>query len=168
MSKGIVKLVMKAIDSTSKKELTLEDNGTIELEMNKAYGIMGVISVIISILLFILLVRNGFEDLDFVKVVGIMSLIFGAVGVLLVLVGKNIKVLVTDRQITYYGLMSKEKTIFWSQIEKITFNKNSLELSLITSETKIKLHMHLVGFNSFIKVLKQKVNSSIYKGVLGE
>lgn len=59
-------------------------------------------------------------------------------------------------------MTGKKKELLWTNIHKVTFNKLSQELKLSTDNTSIKLHMHLVGFNNFVELLKKKLSIEIY------
>ena len=99
------------------------------------------------------------------KLVPYIILFFVVLGLPLVLIVRCIRIVVMDEKILYIGITKKVKEIRWDEIRKVTFSK-TVELILRSEETKIKLHMDLVGFESFLELMKQKLDPSLYEKAL--
>jgi hypothetical protein len=131
--------------------------------MNKAYGIVGYIGLFAAGLCGVIacsLKANSIQNLLFV--LGLL-LLFSLLSLLLMLVSRNVRYIVSDEGIKYYNLTGKSKEIKWSEIKGVRFGKVSLELSIFSESQKIKLHMHLAGFYSFIDIMKEKIKPELYE-----
>jgi hypothetical protein len=153
---------MKILDKGISQEVNPSENGKIVLKMSKIYGIVGVLSMIGSIIVIILAFLNGaFLGEDLIYAVGIIAFFF-LLGLLLVLYTRNTMVEATSEKIAYIGLAGKRKEIRWNQVKAMSFNPSSKEITLKSKSTKIKLHIHLKGIGSLIKIIEQNVDVSIY------
>ncbi|WP_322459297.1 hypothetical protein, partial [Clostridium perfringens] len=145
------------------QEINPSEDGKIVLKMSKVYGIIGTLSVVISLIITILAFSRGsFLGDDVIYAVGMIAFFF-LLGLLLVLYTRNTMVEATSDKIVYVGLTGKRKEIAWNQVEAISFNTSSKEIILKSKTTRIKLHIHLKGIGSLIKIIKQNVGLSIYE-----
>lgn len=160
---AVVIVLMKHLTSSSKKQPILNGEGVMVLRMNKNYSIFGYMNIAISAMIGIIPCLGLVETIGDTFIILCLVLFFIGSGTLLVLVSRNTKVEIYDEKIRYYGITGKVKEIQWEDIRKVTFGKTSLELSLITMYEKIKIHMHMVGFLSFIELMKKKIDYSLYE-----
>jgi len=164
----VVSVLMKYLGDSSKKNPVINEEGTIILKMNKTYGIIGYIGIGFSAVIGIVASIGAVKSIeDLFIVIGLVAF-FLVVGALLVLVSKKMNVRVDDERINYLGITGKTKEIMWNDIKEVSFSKSMLELSLKTNTTKIKLHMHLIGFSTFIEKMKSKTDYSIHKDAIHE
>lgn len=158
----IVSAIMKYLMSSSNKQVSKNDDGALVFKMNKAYGFFGILGIIgagiVGIIASLGTVKT-FQDL--LMVLFIMLFIVGLC-LPLILVARNQKIVVTDEKIIFYSMTGKMKEILWTRVKAVKFNKVSLELKLSANRTSIKLHMHLVGFNKFLELVKKKLGVEIY------
>lgn len=164
----VVSLLMVYLSKTSKKQPVLNKDGTMILKLDNVYGLVGYTGVIISGVIPItdlLGIVESQEDVLQIIGISVLSLILS---IPLILLARNYKVEVTEDIIRYYSITGKTREIMWIDINKVKFGKISLELSLYTDYYKIKLHAHLIGFPSFIEIMKQKLKPSLYEDALKE
>lgn len=161
----IVAVFMKYLTKASKKRAE-NSNGIIILKMNKAYGVVGYISIIAAVLIGIIASLGTVNDItDLVLVLGLFIFFFG-IGALLVLTSRNKKIEITEEEIKHYSILGKVTSISWKDISIVNFNKISLELKLTAGRKSIKLHMHNVGFYDFINIMEGKLKSELYMDAL--
>lgn len=162
----LVILLMRYLMSSSNKEITANDDGVLVFKMNKVYGIIGVLGIIIAGIIGIIASLGTVKTIvDFLMVL-FLVLLFICLCFPLILVSRNQKIVASDERILFYSMTGKPKEILWKDINKVKFNKVSLELKLITSSTSIKLHRHLVGFNKFIELMEKNINKEIYSDAM--
>ena len=137
-------------------------NGVTVLKINNIYGFIGAFIFLISIAIIIIssLVNEGFsEDIKTIAVLVIFLILGGT----LFLFSVNIRVLVDEEKIVHYNILRRKKEIMWKDVRRVILNQRNLELILDAEESQIKIHNHMVGFLSFIKLMKTKLDYDIYK-----
>ncbi len=164
----LVSALMKYLMDSSKKQPTIKEDGLVVLKMNKAYGIIGYIGIVFSALIGIIASQGTVKSVKDLFIVLALVLFFMLLSVPLVLVSKKMKVEVDEEKVKYYGVTGKTREIFWKEIKEVKFSKTMLELALNTDKTRIKLHMHLVGFPQFVNTMKAKVEYSLYRDAISE
>ncbi|WP_010250970.1 hypothetical protein [Acetivibrio cellulolyticus] len=162
----VVSVLMKYLLASSKKQPIINEEGTIILKMNKAYAIIGYIGIAFTAIIGIIASLGTVKsNQDLFIVIGLVLLFLG-LSVPLVLVAKRVKIEANEEKITYIGITGKQKVIMWNDIKKVGFSKSMLELALITDKTKIKVHMHYIGFPTLIELMKSKVEYSLCKDAI--
>ena len=86
----------------------------------------------------------------------IFVLIFGVLSLMIILLSKFYEIKISEKIITQRTIFGIEKKIMWSNIEKVSFNKFSLELTISDKSNKIKVHSHLNGFERVISEIERK------------
>lgn len=157
-----VTVLMKYLSRSSKKQPVFSEDGSIILRMNRAYGIVGFIGIGGALLITVIASAGSVKTQGDLLIVVLLILFFALISVPLVLTLRNVKALVNDKGIKYYGITGKLKEVHWSDIKKVKFSKISLELTLITDTKKVKIHVHMAGFDHFLKLLKKKLDSELY------
>ena len=155
---AVVSALMGYLTSASKKQISQAEDGTIVLKMNKLYEITGILVIIMAGAIGIWAcfgIVKTVSDLILILLVIIVAL---CLSVPLVLTGRNQKVIVSEEKILYRGMAGREKEASWEDIKEVKFNKAALELKLITDTTSINLHMHLIGFDTFLQLMKRKLS----------
>ena len=130
--------------------------------MNKIYGVIGSIIILFSILIMTSSIL-GNERFSGETNTTIAFLIFLILGGILFLFSVNVGIFADEEKITYYNLLRRKKEIMWKDVKRVIFNQRSLELILDAREMQIKIHIHMVGFFSFVKLMKTKLDYDIYK-----
>lgn len=158
----LIRSFMKILDNGINQEIIPTPDGKIILKMNKVYGVVGILSLFASLSVIVLgLINNSLLSKDAIYILVIFALFF-LLGLLLVMYTRNIMVEVTSEKIFYTGLSGKNKEIQWNQLKSISFNPSSKEIILKSNQVSIKLHIHLKGIGSLIKIIEQNVDLSIY------
>lgn len=162
----LISALMKYLMSSSNRETSEKVEGNLLLKMNKAYGVIGIIGIVLAAIAGIaggFVIVKTFQDFLMLLLAEIIMIFLCLI---LVLAARNYKIIVSDEKILFYSITGKSKEILWTNIEKVKFNKATLELKLSTNSTSIKLHMHLVGFNRFLQLMKKFVNIKIYSSAI--
>lgn len=163
-----IRRLMRLLDNGINQEAEQMENGKIVLKMNKFYGILGIISVVFSIILAIIAVLSGaFGGEDIVYVL-LMLAFFLLIGLLLILYSRNTMVQATAEKIEYTGLTGKSKEMRWNEVNAVSYNPSSKEITLKSGNDKIKLHLHLKGIGSLINIIKQNIDISICEQALNK
>lgn len=158
-----IKLLMKILDKGINQEITPTFDGKIILKMNKLYEVIGILSLIVSIFVIILgFISGSIFSSDFIYVLTFF-LLLSLPGILLILYSQNIMIEVNSEKILYIGITKKIKEIKWDELKTISFNSSSKEIILKSNNITIRLNLHLKGFGSLIKIIKENVDVSIYK-----
>ncbi len=92
--------------------------------------------------------------------------LFGAgLGIPLLLMGTIFKIVLTPDYIKQINMVGTTKIIKWNEIETIDFNKVTQELKIKSITSKIKAHMHLIGFYDLLNEIdiKTKFNQADLK-----
>lgn len=167
MTNFIVKRVMKQLSKSGSEAslVTFNETGKLELSVNKLYGLCGVISLILGVIVLILFAISDGSQMK--SMLSITALFIG-LGAVLVGYFMNTSAVISHDELTYVGMTKKIKKLKWHEIEKVTFNKNSQELILTSKADKIKFHSHLIGFGSLVEIIRTKLDKSIYKDAIGE
>lgn len=153
---------IKYLMSGTEKKAAIKD-GVILLKMNKIYGVIGSI-IIVGSLAIMIISTLGIEGFN--KEIGItigFSIFFFVMGTVLLLFSTNVQILADEEKVIHYNILRRKKQIMWKDIRRIIFDKRSLELILDDGELRIKIHIHTVGFFSFVKLMKSKLDYNIYK-----
>lgn len=153
--------LVRYLMSGTEKKAAVKD-GAIVLKMNKIYGVAGFFIVLVSMAIIIISGLKTGEFSEEIKTIA-LPVIFLILGGILFLLSVNVCIMADEEKITYYNILRRKKQIMWKDIKRVIFNQKTLELILYTSETEIKIHIYLVGFLSFVKLMKSKLNYEIYK-----
>lgn len=160
-----VTVFMKYLTESSKKRAE-NNNGIMVLKMNKAYGIVGYISMFAAVIIGVIASLGTVKDIiDLALVFGLFTIFFG-IGILLVLSSRNKKIEVSEEEINSYSITGKVTKILWEDISNVSFSNISLELKLTAGRKNIKLHLHNVGFYDFIKLIETKLSCELYMTAL--
>ena len=162
----VVSFLMKYLMSSSKKQPIINEKEGMTLKMNKAYGIIGYIGIAFTTAIGIIASLGTVKSNEDLFIVIGLVLFFLMLSVPLVLVSKKMKVEADNKKVRYFGINGKTKIIMWSEINNVKFSKSMLELTLITDSTKVKIHMHFIGFSGFIELMRSKIDYTLYKDAI--
>lgn len=157
---------MKYLGASSKKQPEANREGVLILKMNQAYGIVGYIGIAFSVAIGIIASLGTVKSIQDLIVVIILVLFILSLSMPLILVSKKSKIEVDGEKIKHFGISGKIKTIYWVEIKKVKFSRSMMELSFITDKSKIKAHMHMIGFFELVNIMKAKIDHSIYKDAI--
>lgn len=118
----------------SKKKSKKDDNGNSVHQLFLMYGVGGVISVAIGLLIFTAILFSE-KEIDYSDMIPVI-LMFIVPGIILCLMTWMNKITLSDNQITQRNLWGKIRIINLNEIESVRFNKISLCLNISNSHTK--------------------------------
>jgi len=153
---ALVMLVTYFTRKASLKNPVETQTGVTIYRLPKLYGIIGLISIGIGLIPLIAgLVDFSIETL---KTVAFLFLLFGGLGMVLVLMTWVHKIMISGEIIIQKNMLGKIKTVKFSEIEKIRFNNITNELIIKSSNGKIRCHENLVGFDQLVNTLVEKTD----------
>jgi hypothetical protein len=162
----VVSFVIKGIRSSSKKKSFVGADGTLILKYSVVLSVIGYITIGFGFLMWIVTIFDLIETTGD-EVLPYLVSFFVILGLPLILIEKNIRVLISDEKICYTGITKKMVEILWSDIVKVSFSFTS-QIVLHTVYAKIKLNTELSGFESFIEMMKLKLEPALYENALQE
>lgn len=162
---SIAIFLMKFLMTGTEKKAIIKD-GAIILKTNKIYGIIGFSSILISLIIIMISTLGSELAGGGIETNVIFATFLFMMGAILYLWSVNVRIIAGAEKITYYNILRKQKQIIWKDIRRVIFEKRSLELILETKEERIKIHLHIVGFFSFIKLMKSKIDYNLYKDAI--
>jgi hypothetical protein len=149
---------------SSQKKLSLNSEGVIVLRVNKINCIIGIIGIIFGVMLGFIIQEFHMvkDDRDLMLAICLISF-FMLSGISLILMWKNQRVEIKKKSIKYYDMRGKVKVILWEDINFVKFNRIGLNLVLVTNENKVKINLNLIGFQSFVEIMKQRLGKDLYE-----
>jgi hypothetical protein len=153
---ALVMLITYFSRKASLKNPVETQKGITIYRLPKLYGIIGLISVGIG--LIPLIVGMADFSMETLKTVIFLFLLFGGLGMLLVLMTWVHKIMISEEAIIQKNMLGKFKTVKFTEIEKIRFNIITTELIIKSSNGKIRCHENLVGFGQLVNTLVEKTN----------
>lgn len=145
--------IMTLLLNASKKKAKRNVDGNTILRLPYFYFIIGVICSLFCVGIGVFgLLNSPKEDWFFIVIV---CLIFFSLGLYLTL-SINHNVIISDQFIEEINFFRQRKKIKWSEIEKIKFGIVSQMLKIQGSKTKIKVHLHMIGFKELVAKIEDK------------
>ncbi|MGY6649735.1 hypothetical protein [Wenyingzhuangia sp. IMCC45574] len=138
----------------SKKKSKKDDNGNSVHQLSLMYGVGGIISVGISLLISIAILFSE-NEIEYSNIIPVI-LMFIVPGIILCLMTWMNKITLSDNKITQRNLWGKIRIINLNEIESVKFNKISLYLNISDSHTTVKCHEHLIDFERIITEISKK------------
>ncbi|MDQ2086177.1 hypothetical protein RBH29_07000 [Herbivorax sp. ANBcel31] len=163
---AVILLILKYLMLGTEKKAVIKD-GAIVLKMSRIYGVIGFSGILVSIAIMTTSALGIVGIERDIKVTIGFSMFLLVMGIFLFLLSINVQVFADEDKITHYNIIRQEKEIMWEEIRRVTFNKGTQELIIEDANTKIKMHIHIVGFFSFIELMKSKIDHNLYKGAIG-
>lgn len=149
-----VLVVLGLLKSISLKSVNLES--ITELRLTKFYWYFGILSILIGFGIGLLIAMDEIIDTTSIIAISLLILFFSGTGFVLASYYKNHKVLVGKDQLTVVNLFNKSRTLKWEEIQKVSFNAISGYINFQGPNQKLKIHFHLVGISSLLKLVKDK------------
>jgi len=135
----------------------LED-GNHTLLMHPLYRWVGYLSIVLGVVLgtlsltFYGLTAEGF--LLFALFIGL----FCGLGIPCLLLSRNHYAIINEQELIVSDQYGRDKRMQWEDIVHAKFNPMSGFVKLKSKTESVKLHWHLVGLASFVRLLKQKTD----------
>lgn len=160
----VVSIILRYLFTLTKKQPVINKEGEIVLKYPGFVGGIGYFVIGFGVLIgiiggFHLVKTTGDEVLPY------LVLFFVVLGLPMVLMSNNNRVLATNQKIQYTGITKKVREIRWDEIRKVTFSFTS-ELVLQSELIKIKLNIMLAGFENFVEFMKPKLDPALYEKAL--
>lgn len=149
-----VSLAMNFMNKGASQNIRENENGEIELRMNKLYQILGYLCI--GITTIFVLAAIYYQDEEMYLIGGIMFLLFGGLGLPILMYYNNHKLRFNDDRILVHNWLGKSNEIKWSEIDSIKFNPFSGYLKINGLNKKLTIHQHLVGLKEFLKRMEEK------------
>jgi len=150
----VVGFVMNLANKKSNIKVKPDHNGKTYLKMNKIYFFGGLFSIFIWALFSIILFSSEEIDLkSFLKIFGIISIIFLGSGIPSLLWYVNHSVTYDQKEILVKNVFGKEKIICISKIVSSEINIFTGLLKVKTDIETVKIHQHLVGVKELTKTI---------------
>ena len=148
---------------TLNKKAKIIKSGTMILEYQKGYSIIGIAFLLFAI--FILSQTPSDIFTDFITLFSetiLVSLlvILGALGILM----SFDVVEVSSEKIRNYNILGigKEKVIFWEGIDDIHYDDFFKGIKIVSDKTKINIGVERYGFEDFIELLRIKYGNTLH------
>ena len=152
-----VSLALLFLTKSTDQNVSVDADGFYNLRMNKFYGIIGVVAILIGVLFGILMpLREERIDSGLIFGIVLMLVIFCGTGIPCLMYYRNHRVSFDNKSIKVINVYGNRKEIQWSDISDIKFRALSGLLVIYTSNESVKLHQHLVGLGKFMGVLETK------------
>lgn len=150
----VISFAFSFLTKYSSKKVAKNPSGRYNLKMNKLYGIVGVVSLILGFFcsVYLPLIENSSE-----VIIGIVLflLIFWGLGIPSLMCYRNHSLSFDNKSIQVSNIYGKKKEIQWSDICTIKFNLFSGFLDLKTNKESIRVHQHLVGITHFADYIEK-------------
>ena len=161
-----VTIVMRYVVASARRKPDVQEDGAMVLRLpgfiaGIGYAAVGFGALIAAVTVFQLVPTTGNE------VVPYLVSFFVVLGLPLVLLANRIRITVTDQGVRSVGFTKKVREMRWDEVRKVTFSITS-ELVLHSDRARIKLNTMLVGLQSFIEVMKQRLEPTLYEKALQE
>lgn len=163
----MVQLLVRYLASTSNKNPFIDKERVMVLTHSKIYEIIGYIGVGVAAIIGVIASLGTVKSVTDLIIVIFLVLFFLALSASLILMTKKTKIEIGNDKVRYFNTFGKMTEITWIDIREIRFTK-SMNLILLSDKAKIKINAFVVGFPSFIDLLKTKVDYEIYKDALYE
>lgn len=143
------------LDGVSARDPIKDANGNEILQLPIYYAIFGLISSAIGLTVLMYGLIN--YDSDDIYLQLIFFILFGGIGLYLILFQRVEKIILTDKYIINNTILGQRKVIAWKHITDVSFNKITWVLKIQAKGVSIKCHRHLVGFPVLIDRLDKKL-----------
>lgn len=150
-----VTVIYGYLNRGAKTEIPQTNNGHFVLRMNKLYGIISVIGILLGLLIAIMIITTNAPFI----IAFIVLAIFLVTGIPLIMIYKNHYLKFDNNIIEVQNYIGKVQSLEWKKIRNISFNYFTGFISITDNYgTRIKVHYHLVGFSSFIRTMEAETN----------
>lgn len=161
-----VSYLMRYLAQQSKRPAQVENEGNKVLRMPMIYEVIAWVGLAFSAFLAIIgILFNSHSTVDKFGWLSIFGF-FLILGVPLILVRRNTKLVFNDDGVTYTNSFLKNETISWKEIKTVSFKHKTLTLR--GDNKKIGVSYSMIGFQNFIDFIKTKLSSSVFETALKE
>jgi len=162
----VVMLMMRFFAKQSKQAPKTDADGYTVLRMSVLYEVIGwiggVMILALTTAIFLFSVKSAGTSDDLVGTifgVAVFSIFF-ALCALLILSRRKSYIRFDNEKIEVHGITKKTKEIRWASIKTIVFTpKRTLKLS--DGNTNVRVYYSLIGFQTFVERMKEKVAPEI-------
>jgi hypothetical protein len=166
-STAIVVLLVGALlfllGRAARKKPPVTAEGALLLRFGSGYMVLGYVSIGMGCLCAFAFAINRHKSLQmFLIWAGIMLLLL-LPGLYLVFFAIRTRVECDEQKVRLYAMNGKLSEVAWHEVGEVKYDKKSMWLSLIGPNSRAKVHVQMVGFNSFIELMKKKLDSRLYK-----
>ena len=149
-----VALFMNYLNRSANRGSIKNKSGQYELRMNRLYQIVGLLSIFIAIVFLIAAIY--YQEKEMYIIGFAMVLLFGGLGIPLLLYYINHRLIFDEDKITSTGWTKKEITLRWDEITEISFSPFWGKIKVQGQNSQLNIHQHLVGLKEFVKLMENK------------
>lgn len=143
------------LNKTASNRTSINQAGWFELRMNRLYQVVGILAGVMG-LSFLFLLDNEQNSTAFITIL-VISLGFAALGFICWLWHFNHQLSFNKQSISVSNVYGKWHSIEWKDISEIKFHSFSGLISVTDKHGKtVKIHQHLVGFNTFVGFMERE------------
>lgn len=150
---ALIFIVYSFVNKGNKKVLELNPDGSGLLRMHAFYRVIGYLALLMTLILSIGILLN---EEDAILIVFFCWLIFGGMGVYLLMWYYKHEVSFDNDQIQVHSYLGKSQELKWSEIEEVVFSPLSGLLKMKGKGKVLKLHQHLLGLSTLLDVMEKQ------------
>ncbi len=154
-------LLEKAL--TLNKKAKIIKSGTMILEYQKGYSIIGIAFLLFAIFLLSQTPSDIFSDFQTLFIEAILVSLFIILGIIGILTSFDV-VEVSSEKIRNHNILGigKEKVILWEGIDDMRYDEFFKGIKIVSDKTKINIGIERSGFEDFIALLRMKYGNKLH------
>ena len=153
-----VTAIMKYLANQSKKSAAKDAKGNTILILPALYGVMGVGGCILGFGIMIWGIidfdREAFGAICF------LFIMFGGLGAVMLSYRHIYRIKLTPEGIVKRSVMGQYKSMAWEDIKSVTYSHLMTEVKMSDGTNFIKCYVHVIGFESLVYELSNRLNMS--------
>ncbi len=157
----VVGLLLWLLSRAANKEPERSAQGSTIFRYGGGYKVLGWVCVGIGCLIAFAFAINS-NKADVVLVMGILFLVFLAMGSWLLLAVAREWVECDEEKVRSHGMGGKVREIAWRDVTSVKLDRRAGSLSLAGPTGVVKLAVTMKGFKTFIEILKKRLDSRLY------
>lgn len=153
----IASAVLAYLARITQKQAAKDVAGFYTLRMHRIYFVVGLIAIIIAVIA----IAAGFltrpEGLMDILMICAIFIFFAGLGILSIFLYRKHYIRFDDAAAEVHGVGGNVNSFSWPEVIHARFNRVSGFLILKkTDQSRVQVHYHLIGFGSFLALLKTK------------
>jgi hypothetical protein len=157
----VVGLLLWLLARAANKEPERSAQGATVFKYGGGYKALGWVCVGIACCVAFAFAINT-NKADVYLVMGILFLVFLAMGSWLLLTVAREWVECDEEKVRSHGVGGKVREIAWREVSSVKLDRRAGSLSLAGPNGAVKLAVTMKGFNTFVEILRKKLDSRLY------
>ena len=158
-----VSLLMWLLLRASRRKPVMTKEGNQLLRYSTGFSVVGYLLMVFATLFGVVLAFNMVMTLKQILIGEAIILVIIPLAVWLVLFILKSTVEFNDEEVVSHGLFRSARHMKWSQVTNVNYGRFSSALSLRSDVVKISVNMYLVGFPTFVEVMKSRLPLESYR-----